>query len=100
MKEDVKMWLSFLEKFNGCSYYDRSDWIDLDSLHLYTDSAGNSKMGCAAIFETHWAYCPWPYEWKGREIMRDITFFRISSDCLGLSYLGKTTKKEACITVH
>ncbi|KAK3103024.1 hypothetical protein FSP39_015834 [Pinctada imbricata] len=94
MKEDVNMWLSFLDNFNGCSFYEISDWVDSDSLQLYTDSAGNIKMGCAAIFETHWVFLPWPIEWKGEDVMRDVTFLELIPIVLAFFIWGEHIKKK------
>ena len=70
-------WLRFLENFNGCSFYDKSDWIDANNLQLYTDSAGRANLGCAAIFQTHWIFLPWPINWSSKHLLNDITFLEL-----------------------
>jgi hypothetical protein len=35
----MKVWLSFLESFNGKAYFPESEWSDNEILELYTDSA-------------------------------------------------------------
>ena len=77
MKEDAMIWLRFLENFNGCSFYDKSDWIDANNLQLYTDSAGRANLGCAAIFQTHWIFLPWPINWSSKHLLNDITFLEL-----------------------
>ena len=52
MKEDMDIWLMFLECFNGSVYFPESQWLDNDQLQRFTDSAGGSQLGCAAIFGT------------------------------------------------
>jgi hypothetical protein len=36
VKEDMKVWLSFLESFNGKAYFPESEWSDNEILELYT----------------------------------------------------------------
>ena len=74
MKSDIIMWLTFLEKFNGTYYFDESDWVTSTQLQLFTDSAGNASLGCAAIFKTHWVFFKWPQKWENDPLMRDISF--------------------------
>ena len=49
VKEDMKVWLSFLESFNGKAYFPESEWSDNEILELYTDSAGSETMGIRAF---------------------------------------------------
>lgn len=58
MKQDIQMWLVFLESFNGVNSYKQVDWAsDFQlELHVFTDSAGSENLGCGAIFGTHWAF--------------------------------------------
>ncbi|KAJ8298123.1 hypothetical protein KUTeg_024654 [Tegillarca granosa] len=53
MKEDINVWLMFLDLYNGILCYDVSQWLSDYDLHLFTDSAGNAQLGCAAVLETH-----------------------------------------------
>lgn len=77
IKEDIRVWLFFLDYFNGyCSFPERV-WSFDNQLHLYTDSAGSSQLGCAAYFQPHWIHFLWPQQWVGLEIMRDITFLEL-----------------------
>ena len=77
MREDILMWLNFLQSFNGVAYFPESEWMSSDILKLYTDSAGSSDLGCGAYFNGHWAFCQWPSEWLGSDIIRDITFLEL-----------------------
>ena len=49
MKEDMRMWLIFLVCFNSSVNFPEKQWSDSDQLQLFTDSAGGSQLGCAAI---------------------------------------------------
>jgi len=55
---------------------------------LFTDSADNEKFGCAAYADDHWAQFLWPDDWKGKEIMRDITFLELVPILLALFIWG------------
>ena len=77
MKKDLLMWKLFLEKFNGVSYIHDVEWTSNFDLDLYTDSAGGIGKGCAAYLNGQWAYLPWPVEWDGSEIMKDMTYLEI-----------------------
>ena len=66
IKEDMRMWLIFLECFNGSVYFPEKQWSwsDSDQIQLFTDSAGGcSQLGCAAILGSCWSFLRWPYVW-------------------------------------
>ncbi|CAC5361232.1 unnamed protein product [Mytilus coruscus] len=46
MKEDIHMWLTFLDLFNGSCKFGKNVWLTNEQLNLFTDSTGNSKLGC------------------------------------------------------
>ena len=46
VKEDMHMWLQFLDKFNGITYFPQQKWVYSMVLQLYTDSAGKIGLGC------------------------------------------------------
>ena len=71
------MWLKFLEKFNGNCYISDKDWVTNEMLQLFTDSAGNSSLGCGAFFNGKWAQFRWPKEWENEPIFKDITFLEL-----------------------
>ena len=77
IREDVQIWLEFLQKFNGECYFSPDVWVTNDTLQLYTDSAGNSKLGCGAYFNGKWVQLAWPKFWAADHIMKDITFLEL-----------------------
>ena len=77
MKSDIRVWLQFLDSFNGCSYYNMGEWQTDDSITLFTDSAGGSDLGCGAIYQTHWAFMSWPREWVKKPFMKNVTFLEL-----------------------
>jgi hypothetical protein len=59
MKEDILMWLSFIERFNGSCSFGKNIWLSNREIKLYTDSAGNPELGCGEYFSgsTNPAHC-------------------------------------------
>ena len=97
MKSDIRMWLSFLELFNGTVYFDKVEWLDMADLSLFTDSAGNAKLGCAAIFRNHWVFLRWPKEWENKQIIHDITFLELVPVCLAFCIWANQLKHKKII---
>ena len=54
VKEDLKVWLSFLTEFNGRSFFIDDFWQNSSKLSLYTDASG--ALGFGAIFGSRWCY--------------------------------------------
>ena len=61
VKEDLKVWLSFLTEFNGRSFFIDDVWQNSSKLSLYTDASG--ALGFGAIFGSGWCYGKWPPDW-------------------------------------
>ena len=66
-KADLRLWLNFLESYNGKSFFLDYIWLSSAKLHLYTDASGS--LGYGAVFGAHWFYGPWPISWLGRNII-------------------------------
>ena len=66
-KTDLRLWLTFLESYNGKSFFLDYIWLSSAKLHLYTDAAG--LLGYGAVFGAHWFFSPWPHSWIGRNII-------------------------------
>jgi hypothetical protein len=75
MKKDLKLWKTFLNNYNGCSYIQELNWISNSDLQLFTDSAVE-KLGCASYLHGAWAVLNWPKHWSS-EILNDITYLEI-----------------------
>lgn len=78
VKDDLRVWQTFLDLFNSCYYFPHIDWVDDEHLKLFTDRAENSDLGCGAFFRKHWLFFQRPIEWFCTAAMRDITFLRLS----------------------
>lgn len=61
VKEDLKVWLSFLAEFNGRSFFIDDAWHSSCKLSLYTDASG--AIGFGAVFGSRWCYGRWPQAW-------------------------------------
>lgn len=66
-KEDMRLWLKFLDKFNGISMFLNENFLSSLTLELYTDSA--QSLGYAGIYRSRWFYGAFPEDWKKLNIM-------------------------------
>lgn len=56
-RADLTTWESFLDEFNGCSFFLEEQWLTSHTLKLYTDSS--STIGFGAVFRNSWFYGTW-----------------------------------------
>lgn len=77
VREDMLMWLGFLDNLNGRTFFPQQQWINSRVLQLYTDSAGSIGLGCRCFFQNSWMYFEWPLDWENEAVMRDITFLEL-----------------------
>ena len=66
VKEDLKVWQSFLANFNGRSFFMEETWYSSTKLDLYNDALG--ALGFGAIFGSKWCFGKWPASWSYRNI--------------------------------
>ena len=66
-KSDLKLSLTFLESYNGKSFFLDYNWLSSAKLHLYTDAAGS--LGYGTVLGSHWLYGQWPSNWLGHNII-------------------------------
>ena len=52
-KSDLIIWLSFLEQYNGCTFF-LDERMSASRYEITSDAAGSK--GCGALFKTHWFY--------------------------------------------
>ena len=65
-KEDILLWLSFLNSFNGKSFFLFVKWLTSSNIKLYTDSAGS--LSYTAVLGKRWFFSHWPDSWKSLNI--------------------------------
>ena len=85
MVEDLLVWKTFLESFNGRSFM--MDNVDRVVLDLFTDAA--AARGFGAYFEGHWAQGPWPEELHRTVAKNDITFKELFPIALSVLLWGE-----------
>ena len=61
LREDLRLWQSFLIDFNGKTLFPDKEWTLSSTLHCYTDA---SKLGYGLVFGSHWAYGPFNQVWS------------------------------------
>lgn len=66
VKEDLKVWKTFLAQFNGRSIFLSDTWVNSNTLNLYTDASG--ALGFGAVFGSKWCYGEWPDSWRHSNI--------------------------------
>jgi hypothetical protein len=90
VKEDLRVWLSFLSDFNGRSFFLDDEWCTSIKLNLFTDAAGS--LGFGAVFGNHWCYGEWPESW----LHSNIAFLEFYPIVLSL-YLWGHEMQNRCI---
>ena len=65
IKSDLRIWLMFLQGFNGVSYFTDSQWQELNTLNFFTDSADSHDLIFGAYFQGSCFFSPMPC-WVGK----------------------------------
>jgi len=94
VKEDIKMWLTFLENFNGQCFFPERFWTNNDHLQLYTDSSGNSELGCGAFLQGSWVQFRWPNSWQDHQILKNMSFLEFIPVLLAIFLWGEKLKNK------
>ena len=66
-KDDMALWLVFLDNHNGKTMFLDEKFISSHALHLYTDAA--QSKGFAGIYKTQYFFGSFPEHWKEINIM-------------------------------
>lgn len=61
IREDLLVWVQFLENFNGKAVWQPDFVLDSD-FNLFMDAAGS--IGFAAIWQNHWCAGSWISHWQ------------------------------------
>ncbi|VDI48290.1 Hypothetical predicted protein [Mytilus galloprovincialis] len=97
MREDIKVWTSFLEQYNGVTVMIDSLWTSNDMLELFTDSAGGQNKGFGIYFQGKWAQSCWPKEWAEHDLLKDITYLELFPVVISLHIWGVHLKNKRII---
>lgn len=74
IKEDLKIWLQFVENFNGHSIW-QEEFVDSTALNLFTDAAGS--LGYGAFYNGHWSAEHWPDLWFQKGFTKNIVLLEL-----------------------
>ncbi|KAJ1209296.1 hypothetical protein NDU88_004674 [Pleurodeles waltl] len=83
VKDDLKMWIGFLQEFNGVTMLvEDSDWFW--QIKICSDASGAN--GFALFWDGHWAAEAWPTSWK--QVRHSIAFFEFFPFVVALAIWG------------
>lgn len=85
-KDDLSMWISFLDSFNGTSMFLESHWVSNADIHLFTDASGTIGMG--AYFQGHWTHARWDGRFPDEVNSNQITFLELFPIVVALHIWG------------
>lgn len=90
-QRDIKMWFTFLEKFNGKSMFLEERFLSSSTLTLYTDAA--KSLGFGAIYGSFWLYGLFPSSWRDF----NITFLELYPIVLAAHIWGHLWKNHSIL---
>ena len=90
MKDDIRIWLSFIHNYNGTTVILDRFWSCNDHLQLFSDSAGVKEKGFGVYFNGKWAQASWLQSWIQTGIMTGITFLELFPIVVACRYGGFT----------
>ena len=93
-KADLRMFLGFLDTYNGLSFYRSQMFLSPDAKHLYSDAA--KSVGFGAWLKEHWISEHWPSEWWS---LQNITFLELVPIVVALLTWGNSLKNSV-LHVH
>lgn len=74
LREDLRLWDSFLEVFNGHSMW-QAEFVEARALNLYTDGGGSVSFG--VFWSGSWCAEQWPTSWVEARVTRNITLLEL-----------------------
>ena len=93
-KSDIATWLTFLDQFNGKTFFLDDKWETSSSVELFTDAAGSKGYG--AIFGKHWFCGAWPASWTSL----NIAFLELFPIVLSLHIWGPLMANKCVVFLH
>ena len=60
-KQDLRIWLLFLQSFNGVTLYREQLFLSPSVQKIFTDAS--KTLGLGAVFGNKWFSIPWPSQW-------------------------------------
>ncbi|XP_078500441.1 uncharacterized protein LOC144755420 [Lissotriton helveticus] len=83
VKEDLRMWSTFLHSFNGIPLAQEQDW--LWEVQIFSDAAGSDGFGL--YWQGRWCAEKWPEQW--RDGGRSIAFLELFPVLVALTLWGQ-----------
>ncbi len=74
VREDLQMWLCFLEHYNGRTFFLQRKLHSDGAVNLCSDA---SFRGFAATYRDEWIQCPWPAHWTTSYDINFLEFFAV-----------------------
>ncbi|KAM9316824.1 uncharacterized protein PAF06_007914 [Gastrophryne carolinensis] len=94
LKEDLRMWVSFLSSFNGLVY-----WLDPvrenREVGLFTDAAGSTGFG--AYFAGRWCATPWPERVRSSSDIRNLALLELFPVVVALALWGEDLQNKSVL---
>ncbi|KAM9324440.1 uncharacterized protein PAF06_000477 [Gastrophryne carolinensis] len=92
LKEDIRMWITFLESFDGRAYW-LEPMIASDELELFTDAAGSGGFG--AYLAGRWCAGSWPGRWPDSALIRNLAFLELFPLVVAVTLWGEVLRNRA-----
>ncbi len=80
--EDLRIWLFFLDQYNGKTFFLKELLNSNAAINLCSDA---SKRGFGCTYKNQWIQCEWPSEWVE---MYHINFLELYAILVALSVWG------------
>ena len=93
-REDLRVWLLFLESYNGVTLYKDEMFLSESSVEIYADACQSYGMG--AFLYNHWFSVNWPDTWWTQQ---NITFLELLPLVLALEVWGVELRNK-CVTLR
>ena len=90
VKKDINTWLTFLNNYNGRTFFRTQGIINSDAINMCSDA---SKLGFGATFERYWIQCKYPVNWS----LKDITVLELYPIYVMLSLFGHSIKNTTVL---
>jgi hypothetical protein len=94
MKNDMRMWKLFFEKFNGILVFHDRFWSSNEDVQLFTDSAGGEGLGFGIYFAGQWICEKWPDHWHLNGYTNDITVLELFPIVAALFIWGESLRNK------
>lgn len=91
LREDLGVWSTFLERFNGRSLFLEGPMSNRD-LELFTDASGS--LGFGAFFQGEWCAEEWPAAWREGGLCKNLAFLELFPIVVSLEIWGEHLRNK------